>query len=72
MRSTGDEEWLPNICREGHRLIPPNALIGWTPCSCAPGRSGHRTVTCRLCGSIWFKPPHTDDGHLMDSTAPVL
>ncbi|UQX89171.1 hypothetical protein M6D93_03995 [Jatrophihabitans telluris] len=61
MSSKRDGEWLPNICRNGHRLIPPNVLIAWLPCACQPGRSGHRTVTCQTCGAVWHKPPHVDD-----------
>jgi hypothetical protein len=61
MRSDGPAEWLPNICANGHRLTAPNVLVDWSPCSCAPGRTGYRTVTCRTCGAIWYRPPHTDD-----------
>jgi hypothetical protein len=53
-------EWLPNICVNGHRLVHPNADIAWKPCSCAPGKLGHRTVQCRTCGATWYQPPHTD------------
>lgn len=54
-------EWLPNICVNGHPLVHPNVLIAWLPCTCWPGRAGHRTVTCRTCGNSWHKPPHIDD-----------
>jgi hypothetical protein len=58
VRSGGVGEWLPNICANGHRLVPPNVLVGWMPCGCTTKRRGHRTVTCRTCGAVWFKPPH--------------
>jgi hypothetical protein len=27
-RGSGNGDWLPNICANGHRLIPPNVLVG--------------------------------------------
>jgi hypothetical protein len=62
MRSDTEGEWLPNICLNGHRLMPPNVFVGWSPCSCIPRRDGHRTFTCQTCWAVSFKPPHVDNG----------
>jgi hypothetical protein len=45
------------------RLIEPNApIVGWPPCRCTPGRSGHRTVTYTVCGAMGSQPPHSLTG----------
>lgn len=54
-------EWAPNICRNGHRLINRNVLVGWMPCVCQAPATGHRTYECRTCGATWYHPPHTND-----------
>jgi hypothetical protein len=36
----------PERCPAGHPLLPHGTLVGWSPCGCTPGESGHRTYTC--------------------------
>src|SRR6476660_8375384 len=42
------EEVPPERCPAGHPLLPCGTLVGWSPCGCTPGQSGHRTYTCRF------------------------
>lgn len=37
-------------------LVSPHVLIAHRPCCCVPG--GHRTITCRDCGTVHYDPPH--------------
>jgi hypothetical protein len=50
----------------GHPLLPDGTLVGWSPCGCTVGSSGHRTYTCRYivdgveCGLVLSFPPCRD------------
>jgi hypothetical protein len=37
----------PDTYRARHPLLPRGTLVGWSPCGCTVGVSGHRTYTCR-------------------------
>lgn len=38
------EQW-PD-CPRGHPYRPDAVIIGWEPCLCTPGSSGHRSYAC--------------------------
>jgi len=35
-------------CPVGHPLIPGRTIVGWKPCLCISGRTGHRLYWCEL------------------------
>ena len=45
----------PPPCSEGHVFEPDHVIVGWKPCLCAPGHTGHRSYWCRDHG-IWAEP----------------
>jgi hypothetical protein len=51
-------EVTPSTCSEGHEFGPGKVIVGWVPCPCPAEAGGHRTVTCRQCGEVWYSPPH--------------
>jgi hypothetical protein len=59
-------EVAPERCPAGHELAPGRTLVGWSPCDCTAGVSGHRTYTCqalvdgRECGLVLSYPPCQD------------
>jgi len=52
-------EVAPKHCPNGHPLVPGTVVVGWHPCLCVEGHSGHRTYWCRACGTTLYEPPHT-------------
>jgi hypothetical protein len=56
----------PERCPVGHPLLPHGTLVGWSPCGCTPGVSGHRNYTCRFiidgreCGRVLNYPECRD------------
>jgi hypothetical protein len=64
-------EVRPTHCPAGHRLRQGQVLVGWTPCTCQPEHSGHRTYTCRTvvdnreCGAVIHDPEHINDNELL-------
>jgi len=62
-----ESRWEPERHPEGGReLAPGRTLVGWSPCDCTTGVSGHRTYTCqalvggRECGLVLSFPPCHD------------
>ena len=51
-------EVAPEHCPNGHALGPGTVVVGWHPCLCVDGHSGHRTYWCRTCGVTMYQPPH--------------
>lgn len=47
----------PARCPNGHHLGPHKVLVGWYPCLCSSGHTGHRTYYCRTCGAEVWRPP---------------
>lgn len=48
----------PKVCRNEHKLEPPNVKVGWMPCRCsrADGApTGHMFVVCNTCGWEWHE-----------------
>lgn len=39
-------EIAPRFCPRGHRFGPQRVGVGWAPCKCTQGFTGHRTYTC--------------------------
>ena len=52
-------EHVPDACPNGHPFGPGRVVVGWHPCLCVEGRSGHRTYWCRTCRVTVYVPPHT-------------
>jgi hypothetical protein len=52
-------EVAPEHCPNGHPLGPGTVVVGWPPCQCVEGHSGHRTYYCRTCGVTMYEPPRT-------------
>ena len=56
----------PERCPARHALLPNGTLVGWSPCTCTPGESGHMTYRCRYvvngveCGRVLSFPPCRD------------
>jgi hypothetical protein len=55
-------EVAPEHCPNGHPLGPGTVVVGWHPCQCVEGHSGHRTYWCRTCGVTSYVPPHEAAG----------
>ena len=36
----------PSPCPQGHTYRPDTYIVGWDPCLCVAGRTGHRTYCC--------------------------
>jgi hypothetical protein len=51
-------EVAPEHCPNGHPLGPGTVVVGWHPCRCAEGHSGHRTYWCQECRTAVYVPPH--------------
>src|SRR6478736_9287284 len=34
-------------CPRGHPYRPDQVVVGWDPCLCTPGHTGHRSYWCR-------------------------
>jgi hypothetical protein len=41
-----------------HPFGPGRVVVGWHPCLCVEGHSGHRTYWCRTCRTTLHVPPH--------------
>jgi hypothetical protein len=52
-------EVAPSHCPNGHELGSGTVVVGWHPCLCVEGHSGHRTYYCRTCGVTMYEPAHT-------------
>lgn len=52
----GMAEPVPLECPHGHRFGAGRVTVGWQACV-APGRNGHRTHCCNLCGGVILTPP---------------
>ena len=52
-------EHAPAECPNGHQLGPNRVVVGWHPCDCTEGRSGHRTYWCRECRTTMYEAPRT-------------
>lgn len=46
----------PPLCPEGHPYQPDRVIVGWEPCLCTPGHTGHRTYWCREDGVVLLVP----------------
>jgi hypothetical protein len=58
-RSMAVVEVAPERCPNGPPFGPGTVVVGWHPCLCVEGHSGHRTYWCRTCGVTMYVPPHT-------------
>ena len=45
-------EERPPHCPNGHPFLAGQMIVGWEPCHCTAGHTGHRTYWCELCGAI--------------------
>jgi hypothetical protein len=51
-------EVAPEHCPNGHPLVAGSVTVGWLPCDCTEGATGHRTWYCWACGVTMYEPPH--------------
>ena len=47
----------PSPCPQGHTYRPDTYIVGWDPCLCVAGRTGHRTYYCILDDTLQVVPP---------------
>jgi hypothetical protein len=47
----------PADCPGGHAYVGGAVIIGWEPCGCTVGHTGHRTYWCLRCGHVLEVPP---------------
>ena len=47
----------PPPCPQGHTYRPDTYIVGWDPCLCVAGRTGHRTCYCILDDTLQVVPP---------------
>ena len=53
-------EHRPERCPNGHVYVDSSGSrvkIGWEPCLCTTGHTGHRTIWCESCGHLLEIPP---------------
>jgi len=50
-------EQQPERCRCGNVYGAGEYLVGWLPCGCTVGHTGHRTYWCQHCGHVLEIPP---------------
>ncbi len=50
-------EQRPADCPGGHAFVGGSVIIGWEPCGCTAGHTGHRTYWCLRCGHVLEVPP---------------
>jgi hypothetical protein len=50
-------EQRPERCPAGHVYVGGEYLVGWLPCGCTIGHTGHRTYWCTHCGLVLEVPP---------------
>lgn len=67
------EKW-PN-CPGGHPYRADHVVIGWEPCLCAAGRTGHRSYWCREDNMVQLVPEcrrgRSDSARGMGISGPV-
>jgi len=53
-------EQRPEQCPGGHAYVDADGsavVVGWAPCLCTSGHTGHRTYWCQRCGTVLEVPP---------------
>ena len=53
-------EQRPERCPEGHVYVDAAGswvIVGWEPCLCTSGHTGHRSYWCQRCGTV-LEVPH--------------
>jgi hypothetical protein len=53
-------EQRPEGCPRGHAYVDDTGSfvkVGWEPCLCTAGHTGHRTYWCERCGHVLEVPP---------------
>lgn len=50
-------EQRPAHCPTGHPFVAGHMIVGWEPCHCTAGHTGHRTYWCEFCGALVEVPP---------------
>jgi hypothetical protein len=55
-------EQRPELCPGGHMYVGGEFLVGWEPCGCTVGHTGHRTYWCQ----------HRAELHLLQQGRPSL
>ena len=56
-RTMSVSEQRPERCPGGHVYVGGEYLVGWLPCGCTVGHTGHRTYWCQHCGHVLEIPP---------------
>lgn len=55
-------EHRPAHCPTGHPFVAGHMIVGWEPCRCTAGHTGHRTYWCEFCGALVEVPPCVRSG----------